>query len=135
MDFFSILIGIGKPKISGMILAGAAVQYLISLFILVPILGFNGAAISLTLTGVTTLCLIPLFIRRNMNADVFSGFHKAIFSGAILAVLLYLIRELHPILLFLGMVASGAVYVLLLWYTGYLTKEDIALLKIARAKS
>ena len=130
----SILIGIGKPKISGMILAGAAVQYLISLFILVPMLGFNGAAISLTLTGVTTLCLIPILIKRNLKTDIFSGFHKAIFSGAILAVLLYLIRELNILLLILGMVASGAVYVLLLWYTGYLTKEDIDLLKAARAK-
>jgi len=131
----SILIGIGKPKISGMIMAGAAIQYLISLFILVPLLGFNGAAISLTLTGVTTLCLIPILIRRNLKVDIFSGLHKILFSGAILAVILFLIRELNPILLFLGLAASVAVYFLLLRYTGYLTKEDIALFKSARAKT
>jgi O-antigen/teichoic acid export membrane protein len=128
----SILIGIGKPKISGMIMAGAAVQYLISLFVLVPILGFNGAAISLTLTGVTTLGLIPILIRRNLKVDIFSGFYKVLFSGAILAALLYLIRETSPILLFLGIIASIAVYILLLRYTGYLTNEDISLLKAAR---
>ena len=131
----SILIGIGKPKISGMLMAGAAVQYLISLFILVPILGFNGAAISLTLTGVTTLCLIPIIIRRNLKVDIFSGLHKILFSGAILAAILFLIREANQIILILGLAAGVAVYVLLLRYTGYLTKEDIALLKTARAQS
>jgi len=131
----SILIGIGKPKISGILMAGSAIQYLVSLFILVPILGFNGAAISLTLTGVTTLGLIPILIRRTLKVDIFSGFYKVIFSGAILALILYVIRESSPIVLFFGIAAGIAVYVLLLRYTGYLTNEDIALLKAARVKS
>lgn len=131
----SILIGIGKPRISGLILAGAAIQYLISLFILVPIFGFNGAAISLTLTGITTLVLIPIIIKRNLNVDIFSGFHKILFSGIVLAVLLFIIRETSPIILIIGMITSIIVYVLLLRYTGYLTKDDIDLLKAARAQS
>ena len=131
----SILIGIGKPRISGMILAGAAIQYLISLFTLVPIFGFNGAAVSLTLTGVTTLIFIPVIIKRNLRVDIFSGSHKILFSGIILAVLLFIIRETNPIILITGMIASIIIYVLLLRYTGYLTKDDIDLLKAARAKS
>ena len=131
----SILIGIGKPRISGMILAGAAIQYLISLFTLVPIFGFNGAAVSLTLTGVTTLIFIPIIIKRNLRVDIFSGSHKILFSGIILAVLLFIIRETNPIILITGMIASIIIYVLLLRYTGYLTKDDIDLLKAARAKS
>jgi O-antigen/teichoic acid export membrane protein len=59
----SILIGIGKAKLSGTLLAIAAIQYIISIFILVPLFGLNGAAVSLTLTGVTSLILIPVFIR------------------------------------------------------------------------
>jgi len=131
----SILIGIGKPKISGILMAGSAIQYLVSLFILVPILGFNGAAISLTLTGVTTLCLIPIFIRRNLKVDIFSGFYKVLLSGTILAIILYLIRDTSSLILFFGIPAGIAVYVLLLRFTGYLTKDDIALLKAARVKS
>ncbi len=131
----SILIGIGKPKISGILMASAAIQYLVSLFILVPTMGFNGAAISLTLTGATTLCLIPIIIRRNLKADIFSGIHKILFSGAILTALLLLIRNTNLIILIAGLAFSIIIYVLLLRYTGYLTNEDIELLKAARAHS
>ena len=131
----SILIGIGKPKISGILMASAAIQYLVSLFILVPTMGFNGAAISLTLTGATTLCLIPIITRRNLKADIFSGIHKILFSGAILTALLLLIRNTNPIILIAGLAFSIIIYVLLLRYTGYLTNEDIELLKAARAHS
>jgi stage V sporulation protein B len=131
----SILIGIGKAKLSGMLLAAAATQYIISLFILVPIFGLDGAAISLTLTGVTSLVLIPLFIRRHLKVDVFSGLHKILFSGAILAVILFLIPKSNLLILIPGLIASIAVYVLLLYYTGYINQEDIKILKNARAQS
>ncbi|MEJ2242157.1 MAG: oligosaccharide flippase family protein [Candidatus Bathyarchaeota archaeon] len=98
-------------------------------------LGFNGAAISLTLTGATTLFLIPIIIRRNLKADIFSGIHKILFSGAILTAILLFIRNINPIMLVLGLAASLIIYVLLLRYTGYLTNEDIELLKAARAYS
>ncbi len=131
----SILIGIGKPKISGILMAGSAIQYLVSLFILVPTLGFNGAAISLTLTGATTLCLIPIIIKRNLKADIFSGIHKILFSGAILTILLLFIRNTSWFVIVAGLAAGLIIYVLLLRYTGYLTNEDIELLKAARAHS
>ena len=131
----SILIGIGKAKLSGMLLAGAATQYLVSLFILVPIFGLDGAAISLTLTGVTSLILIPLFIKRHLKVDVFSGLHKILFSGAILAGILLLIPKTNSVIVILGLIASIAVYVILLYYTGYVNQEDIKILKTARAQS
>ena len=131
----SILIGIGKAKLSGMLLAAAAAQYIVSLFILVPIFGLNGAAISLTLTGVTALILIPIFIKRHLKIDVFSGIHKILFSGAILAGILFLIPKSNFLILILGTIASIAVYVILLYYTGYVTQEDIKILKTARQQS
>ncbi|MGD9130428.1 MAG: polysaccharide biosynthesis C-terminal domain-containing protein [Candidatus Bathyarchaeota archaeon] len=131
----SILIGIGKAKLSGMLLAGAATQYLVSLFILVPIFGLDGAAISLTLTGVTSLILIPLFIKRHLKVDVFSGLHKILFSGAILAGILFIIPKSNSVIVILGLIASIAVYVILLYYTGYVNQEDIKILKTARAQS
>jgi stage V sporulation protein B len=131
----SILIGIGKAKLSGMLLAGAATQYIISLFILVPLFGLDGAAISLTLTGVTSLILIPIFIGRHLKVDVFSGLHKILFSGAILAGILFLIPKSNLVILISGLIAGIAVYVILLYYTGYINQEDIKILKTARAQS
>jgi O-antigen/teichoic acid export membrane protein len=131
----SILIGIGKPKLSGTLMASAATQYIISLFIVVPLFGLDGAAFSLTLTGVTSLILIPIFIKRHLKVDVFSGFHKLIFSGAILAGILFFIPRSNFFILILGTIASIAAYVILLYYTGYINQEDIKILKTARAQS
>jgi len=131
----SILIGIGKAKLSGTLLAGAATQYIISLFILVPLFGLDGAAFSLTLTGVTSLILIPIFIKRHLKIDVFSGLPKVLFSGAILAGILFIIPKSNFLILILGTIASIAVYIILLYYTGYVNQEDINILKTARAQS
>ena len=131
----SILIGIGKPKLSGTLMAASAAQYVFSLFILVPVFGLTGAAISLTLTGITSLILIPIFIKHHLMVDILSGLPRVLFSGAILAVFLFLIPKSNPLILILGTAASVAVYVLLLRYTGYITQEDIDLLKTVRAQS
>jgi O-antigen/teichoic acid export membrane protein len=130
----SLLIGIGKAKLSGTLLATAAVQYLVSLFILVPLFGLDGAAISLTLTGVTSLILIPIFIRRYLKVEVFSGFHKLLFSGAILAIILFIIPKNNFLVVFFGTISSLAVYVLILYYTGYINQADIKILRNARAE-
>ena len=131
----SILIGIGKPKLSGMLMAGAASQYIFSLFIFVPVFGLDGAAFSLTLTGVTSLVLIPIFIKHHLKVDVFSGLPKVLFSGAILAGILFFIPKSNFLILILGTIAGIAIYVILLYYTGYVNQEDIAILKTARAQS
>jgi O-antigen/teichoic acid export membrane protein len=130
----SLLIGIGKAKLSGTLLAIAAVQYLVSLFILVPLFGLDGAAISLTLTGVTSLILIPIFIRRHLKVEVFSGFHKLLFSGAILAIILFIIPKNNFLGVFFGTISSLAVYVLILYYTGYISQDDIKILRTTRAE-
>lgn len=131
----SILIGIGKAKLSGILLATAATQYIISLFIFVPIFGLNGAAISLTLTGVTSLILIPIFIKRNLKVGVFSGLHKVLLAGSILAGILYMLPKTDPFILIFGTAAGIAAYGLLLYYTGYVSQEDINILKTARNQS
>ena len=125
----SVLIGIGKPKLSGMLMAVGAIQYLISLFVFVPIYGLNGAAISLTFTGITSLILIPIFIRNQLMVDVFSGVHKVLFAVAVLSGFLFLIPKSNIFLLIFGTAIGVAIYALLLRYTGYITNEDIDLLK------
>jgi O-antigen/teichoic acid export membrane protein len=131
----SVLIGIAKPKLAGILMAVAAAQYIISLFILIPLYGLAGAAISLTLTGVTSLVSIPIFVKYHLKTDVFSELPKLLFSGAILAVILFLIPKSNSLILAVGTIASIAAYVILLYYTGYINQEDINILKNARTQS
>jgi O-antigen/teichoic acid export membrane protein len=126
---------VGKPKLSGTLMAVAAIQYIVSLFILVPLFGLDGAAISLTLTGVTSLILIPFFIKHHLKTDVFTGLPKVMFSVTILVLILFLIPKSNLLIIFLGVIASIVVYVILLYYTGYVDKEDIQILKNIRAHS
>jgi stage V sporulation protein B len=127
----SVLIGIGKPKLSGILLASAAAQYLILLFILVPLFGLDGAAISLTITGVTSLILIPIFIKSHLKVEVFSGLHKILFSGTISSIILFLIPKSNPLVLILGTIFSIAIYIIILYYSGYINQDDIDMLKTA----
>jgi len=128
----SILIGIGKAKLSGTLLAVAAIQYLVSIFVFVPIFGLNGAAISLTLTGVSSLFLIPYFIHRNLKVDAYSGIPKIVLSGIIMAAILLLFPKTNFLCLIAGVVVSVVVYGALVYYSGYLTQEDIKILRNSR---
>jgi O-antigen/teichoic acid export membrane protein len=131
----SILIGIGKPKLSGTLLAVAATQYLTSLFILVPLFGLNGAAISLTLTGVTSLVLIPLFIKRHLKVDVFTGLHKIALASTVSAAILFIVPKTNLLTVILGTAACITVYAILIYFTGYISKDDINIIKTARPET
>ncbi|WNZ29280.1 MAG: polysaccharide biosynthesis C-terminal domain-containing protein [Candidatus Bathyarchaeota archaeon] len=130
----SILIGIGKPKLSGTLLAVAATQYLVLLFVFVPIFGLNGAAISLTCTGVTALVLIPYFIHRNLKVDVYSGIPKVVMAAIIMAAILLLFPKNNLLFLIAGTAVSVAIYGVMVYYSGYLTQEDIKILRKSKER-
>jgi len=130
----AVLVGIGKPKFSGGLMAGAAVQYIFSLYVLAPVFGFEGAALALTLTGVTSLFLIPFFIRYYLKINVFSGIHKILASGAIFAIILLYMPKTDLPVLFLGYAAGLVVFLLSLKYTGYVDKDDITMLSSLRSQ-
>jgi hypothetical protein len=79
--------------------------------------------------------LIPIFIKYYLKTDVFSGLPKLLFSGVILARMLFILPKTNPIILIVGTIASIAVYAILLYYTGYLNQEDINILKNSRTPS
>lgn len=128
----AVLTGIGKPKLSGGLMAGAAVQYILSLYVLVPAFGFEGAALALTLTGVTSLFLIPFFIKYYLKVEMFSGIFKIIFSGAIFAIILLAIPKSNNYTLFVGYVVGLVAFILSLKFTGYINQEDITMLRNLR---
>jgi len=130
----AVLVGIGKPKLSGGLMAGAAVQYILSLYVLAPAFGFEGAALALTLTGVTSLFLIPFFIKYYLKINLFSGIFKILVSGAVFAIILLYIPKTNFATLSLGYAAGLAVFLVSLRYTGYIDKEDITMLSSLRSQ-
>jgi O-antigen/teichoic acid export membrane protein len=130
----AVLVGIGKPKLSGGLMAGAAIQYIFSLYVLAPAFGFEGAALALTLTGVTSLFLIPFFIRYYLKINIFSGIFKILASGAIFAIILHYIPRSNFLTLSLGYAAGLVVFFVSLKYTGYIDKEDITMLRSLRSQ-
>ena len=87
----------------------------------------------MTLTGVTSLVLIPTFIKRHLKVDVFTGVHKLILGGAILSVIIYVVPKFNFFIVIIGAAASIAFYFIMLYYIGYISKEDINMIK-ARTK-
>jgi O-antigen/teichoic acid export membrane protein len=130
----AVLVGIGKPKLSGGLMAGAAIQYIFSLYVLAPAFGFEGAALALTLTGVTSLVLIPFFIRYYLKINIFSGIFKILVSGAIFSIILFYIPKSDLATLSLGYVAGLVAFIISLKYTGYIDKEDITMLSSLRSQ-
>lgn len=130
----SVLVGIGKPKLSGGLMAGAAVQYIFSLYVLTPAFGFEGAALALTLTGITSLFLIPFFIKYYLKINIFSGIYKILISGAIFAIILFYIPKSNILNLSLGYVAGLTVFIISLKFTGYIDREDITMLSSLRSQ-
>jgi O-antigen/teichoic acid export membrane protein len=130
----AVLVGIGKPKLSGGLMAGAAVQYIFSLYILAPAFGFEGAALALTLTGVTSLFLIPFFIKYYLKVEIFSGIFKIVFSGALMAIILLAMPKTNILTLFVGYSAGLAIFFLSLKYTGYIDQQDLTFLRNLRSQ-
>lgn len=127
----SILIGIGRSRVSGVIMLIAAIQYIILLFILVPLYGFLGAALSLTLTGLTSTLLVPYFIWKHLRVPLFTGVPKVLASGALMGTVLYFVPSTKPLNLIVGIVGSVVIFVVVLYLLGYITKEDIKMIKVA----
>jgi O-antigen/teichoic acid export membrane protein len=127
----SILIGIGKPRLSGTTMAVAAVQYIISLFILVPMLGFVGAALSLTLTGLTSMLLVPYYLKRELGFSMYGGLHKVLAAAAAMALVLFAVPKSNLLFIAAGVVAGVAAFVAVLYALGYVTRDDLQMLRIA----
>jgi stage V sporulation protein B len=125
----AVLIGIGKPKLAGGLMAGAAVQYILSLYVLVPAFGFEGAALALTLTGVTSLFLIPFFIKYYLKIPIFSGIYKIIFSSAIFLFIILVVPKPNIYTTIVWYVAGMVAFILSLKVTGYIDQEDFTMLR------
>jgi stage V sporulation protein B len=129
----AILIAIGKAKLSGGLMAAAAVQYILSLYVLVPPFGLEGAALALTLTGVTSLFLIPFFIKYYLKISLFSGIFKILLSAAIFAFIILVAPKFNIYQIIVGYAGGLIAFILSLKVTGYVDQEDISMLRNMRS--
>lgn len=127
----SILVGVGKPKLSGALMIVAAVQYIVSLFILAPPLGFVGAALALTITGVTSMLLVPYYLKKVLKVSVYSGLHKVLLSATAMALVLFIVPKSNPFFILFGIIGGVAAFLSLLRLMGYLTSEDFEMMRTA----
>jgi O-antigen/teichoic acid export membrane protein len=124
-----ILVGIGRSKLAGSLMVIAAIQYILSMFVLIPLYGFIGAAVSLTMTGITSLLLIPYFIWRNLKVSILSGVHKVVFSGVISGAVLYFVPKSSFLVSMLGITVSIILFVVSNYKLGYLTRDDVQMIR------
>jgi O-antigen/teichoic acid export membrane protein len=127
----SVLIGIGKSKLSGLLMSTAAIQYILSLFIFVPQLGFVGAALSLTMTGITLMFLVPHYLKKELGVSIYRGLSSVLLAAVIMAFVLVITPSTHMIYILTGIVASVAAFLVSLYLLGYITREDLSMMKAA----
>ena len=124
-----VLVGVGRSRLAGGLMVVAAVQYIFSMFITIPLYGFIGAAISLTMTGVTSLLLIPYFIWRTLKVSILSGVQKVSLSGLISGIILYYFPKYSLPVGIMGIALSVIVFVLVNYKLGYIAGEDIQMVR------
>ena len=132
----SILIGIGKSKLSGLIMSAAALQYILSLFIFVPAFkslgaSFIGAAFSLTLTGMTLMVIVPYYLKKKLAVNVYDGLSSVLLAASIMAFVLFAAPKNNVFYILVEMVGGAAIFVSLLYLMGYITRDDLSMMKVA----
>lgn len=127
----SVLVGIGKPKLSGLLMGFTAIQYILSLIILTPMFGFTGAALSLTLTGFTSMLLMPYFLKKEIGIDIYDGLHMVLLSAFLMALFLIAVPKDSILMMIFGIVGGVLIFLEALYLFEYITEEDIERMRIA----
>jgi O-antigen/teichoic acid export membrane protein len=126
----SILIGIGKSKVSGISMAISAVYYIVLIFILTPLFGFIGAALSLTFTGVLLLFLISRSLRKELNLSLYGEVYKVLIPAFIMFLILFGSLRFSPLFMIMGIIGSILAFVTFSYITGYITRRDVEMIKL-----
>jgi O-antigen/teichoic acid export membrane protein len=127
----SVLIGVGNSRLSGLLMTIAAAQYILSLFILVPLFGFVGAAMSLTLTGLTSILLVPYYLKKKLGVSIYNGVPRVLMAAAAMALVLFAFPKSNILFVPVGIGVSVAVFFVLLRLMGYVTSEDLRMMRTA----
>ena len=72
-----------------------------------------------------------IYLKKELKISVYDGIPKVFFSTIAVAILLFLVPKSNPFFILVGVVGSAALFVALLRLTGYITWEDIRMMKTA----
>jgi len=130
-NMLSVLIGLGRAKLAGTLMLISALQYLLFLLLLVPPFKFIGAALSLTLTSFSSALLVPYYVKKLTGVNLQKGLWKVGLAILPAIILIPLIPEVNNTLLFVEASLSVGIFLATLYKTGYLSKEDLEMIKKA----
>lgn len=140
MTFFTIcasaLSAVGLPqKGSQALLIGALLNVVLN-FVLIPSYGMLGAGLSSFVSYLLAMCLAFVSISRLIRIELrISVLGKILSSGIIFVALLYVVRSFSGgslLIIIPGVVLSGILYLVLLWYAGVLNLQQMYRLLRAR---
>jgi O-antigen/teichoic acid export membrane protein len=94
--------------------------------ILIPRFGIVGSAFATVLTELSGACQFYLLFRHTFGAGLgLQRLVKIALAGIVMGIVVYLLRDIH---LFLVIIAGGAVYLPLVWFSGSFSWEERAYL-------
>ncbi len=127
--FNAVLVSIGKQLFSSVSHGAMFIVNLILDILLIPYYGVVGACIGTLCAYVTRFFMSYYFIsKNNITLPISNILPKPIFSGAVMGITIYLVRDLNMIFsISIGLASYVGVIIL----TGTFSKEEIGLLKNA----
>ncbi len=127
----AILVGLGKARVSGILFFGTLVIYLTLLLVLIPSYGATGAALAILISGFSVDLAIPYYLKKSLNVRPPRGNVKLALSAALTIAFLHLAPKFNVALVLLDALGGMCLFVLLLWVTGYISKKDLKMLRLA----
>lgn len=127
----SIFVGLGHARASSKFMLIAAVQYILLLFLLIPTLKFVGAALSLTLTGLSSMLLVPYYLKKLTKVNLYEGLWKVGIAAGVTTVFLLIVPKGNFVFAIFDALLAVGIFLFLLYKLGYMTKSDVEMLKTA----
>jgi O-antigen/teichoic acid export membrane protein len=127
---FSMITGIGKPKFVAKTMLIGGLFNLVMNLILIPLIGYLGAAIATTLSFLLMFIMSLIGIKKLITLKLdFNLLSKITFSGIVFGVLIFILKglvNLQPLTEFAFVViASGLIYLGLIFILNIVTVKEI----------
>jgi len=118
------LIASGNEKKYAVAMVTGTVANIILNVIMIPILGIVGAAMATVCSEIVMVLLMRHAFNRIIRVQILPHIVRPAFASAVMCISLYFLRTLNVVLLVL---IGAIIYILFLYITGGITKDDIRL--------
>lgn len=126
----SFFAGIGKPQVSGIIVYTAAAFNLASNFILIPLMGMAGAALTTSMSYLLMMAVGMVYVKKYINVKFpFKIWLKALFAGAIFMAVIWFVQKMLNFNVWvepaIALAAAGVAYVLIIFAFKIVVMKDL----------